>query len=134
MEQMTANIRQNADNAKQTEQIALPRQGICPGRRQGLGPDRGAMKQIAEKIGIIEAIARQTNLLALNPPYEAARAGEHGKASPWWPPRCANWSERSGNAAGEISELSSSSVDFAEKKAGELLAVHRARHPAHRRN
>jgi len=39
----------------------------------------GAMRQIAEKISMIDAIARQTNLLALNATIEAARAGEAGK-------------------------------------------------------
>ena len=37
------------------------------------------MRNIAEKISIIEDIARQTNLLALNAAIEAARAGENGR-------------------------------------------------------
>ncbi|MEA4857999.1 MAG: methyl-accepting chemotaxis protein [Solidesulfovibrio sp.] len=122
MEQMTANIRQNADNAKQTEQIALATARDAREGGKAVAQTVAAMKQIAEKIGIIEEIARQTNLLALNAAIEAARAGEHGKGFAVVAAEVRKLAERSGNAAGEISELSSSSVDIAEK-AGELLAA-----------
>ena len=78
------------------------------------------MKNIAEKISIIEEIARQTNLLALNAAIEAARAGEHGKGFAVVAAEVRKLAERSGNAAGEISELSSSTVTVSEK-AGEML-------------
>jgi methyl-accepting chemotaxis protein len=121
MEEMAANIRQNADNAKQTEQIALKTAEGAQSGGQAVAKTVTAMKQIAEKIGIIEEIARQTNLLALNAAIEAARAGEHGKGFAVVAAEVRKLAERSGNAAGEISELSSSSVEIAEK-AGELLA------------
>jgi len=121
MEEMTANIRQNADNAKQTEQIALKTAHDAQSGGEAVAKTVSAMKQIAEKIGIIEEIARQTNLLALNAAIEAARAGEHGKGFAVVAAEVRKLAERSGNAAGEISELSSSSVEIAEK-AGELLA------------
>ena len=79
-----------------------------------------AMKEIAGKISIIEEIARQTNLLALNAAIEAARAGEHGKGFAVVASEVRKLAERSQSAAGEISNLSGSSVQIAEK-AGELL-------------
>jgi methyl-accepting chemotaxis protein len=121
MEEMAANIRQNADNAKQTEQIALKTAQGAQSGGEAVAKTVSAMKQIAEKIGIIEEIARQTNLLALNAAIEAARAGEHGKGFAVVAAEVRKLAERSGNAAGEISELSSTSVEIAEK-AGDLLA------------
>ena len=120
MEQMSSNIKQNADNAQQTEKIAL--QAARDAQEGGVAVGRAvvAMKNIAEKISIIEEIARQTNLLALNAAIEAARAGEHGKGFAVVAAEVRKLAERSGNAAGEISELSSSTVTISEK-AGEML-------------
>ena len=79
------------------------------------------MKQVAEKINIIEEIARKTDLLALNAAVEAARAGEHGKGFAVVASEVRKLAERSQTAAAEISRLTADGVKTAEG-AGQLLA------------
>jgi methyl-accepting chemotaxis protein len=120
MEEMGSNIRQNADNASQTEKIALKAATDAEAGGKAVVQAVGAMKNIAEKISIVEEIARQTNLLALNAAIEAARAGEHGKGFAVVAAEVRKLAERSGSAAAEISELSSSTVSVADQ-AGQML-------------
>jgi len=121
MEQMTSNIMQNADNAQQTEKIAVKSAEDALEGGQAVEETVRAMKEIASKISIIEEIARQTNMLALNAAIEAARAGEHGKGFAVVAAEVRRLAERSQTAAGEINRLSASSVQVAEK-AGQMLS------------
>ncbi|WP_294335247.1 methyl-accepting chemotaxis protein [uncultured Sphingomonas sp.] len=120
MEEMAANIKQNADNAAQTEKIA--RQSSKDAELSGVAVDRavGAMRTIADKIGIVQEIARQTDLLALNAAVEAARAGEHGRGFAVVASEVRKLAERSQGAAAEISSVSSETVKAATE-AGEML-------------
>jgi methyl-accepting chemotaxis protein len=120
VEEMNATIKQNADNASQTEKIALKSAADATESGKAVSETVGAMKDIASKISIIEEIARQTNLLALNAAIEAARAGEHGKGFAVVASEVRKLAERSQVAAAEISKLSMSSVHVAEK-AGLML-------------
>ena len=79
------------------------------------------MKEVAEKINIIEEIARKTDLLALNAAVEAARAGEHGKGFAVVASEVRKLAERSQTAAAEISRLTSGGVKTADG-AGQMLA------------
>ena len=123
MEQMTANIRQSADNAAQTDQIATKAAQDAAESGTTVQTAVNAMKEIAEKISIIEEIARQTNLLALNAAIEAARAGEHGKGFAVVASEVRKLAERSQKAASEIVDLSASSVQVAEVAGNKLQTL-----------
>ena len=120
MEEMVSNIKQNADSAQQTDKIANKSAADAQESGKSVLEAVAAMKEIANKISIIEEIARQTNLLALNAAIEAARAGEHGKGFAVVAAEVRKLAERSQKAAGEINQLSGTTVKVSER-AGEML-------------
>jgi len=114
MEQMNSNISNNAENAKETEKIAVKASSDAEESGKTVTLATTLLKQIAEKISIISDIARQTNLLALNAAIEAARAGENGKGFAVVASEIRKLAERSQAAAGEIFTLSSETETAAD--------------------
>ncbi|SFJ16907.1 methyl-accepting chemotaxis protein [Bradyrhizobium sp. cf659] len=121
MEEMASNVKQNADNANQTEKIAAQSAKDAEASGVAVGRAVNAMQTIAEKITIVQEIARQTDLLALNAAVEAARAGEHGKGFAVVASEVRKLAERSQAAAAEIGTLSTESVKVAQE-AGSMLS------------
>ncbi|BAR59338.1 methyl-accepting chemotaxis protein [Bradyrhizobium diazoefficiens] len=121
MEEMASNVKQNADNANQTEKIAAQSAKDAEASGAAVGRAVNAMQTIAEKITIVQEIARQTDLLALNAAVEAARAGEHGKGFAVVASEVRKLAERSQAAAAEIGTLSTETVKVAQE-AGNMLA------------
>jgi methyl-accepting chemotaxis protein len=120
MEEMASNVKQNADNANQTEKIAAQSAKDAEASGVAVGRAVNAMQTIAEKITIVQEIARQTDLLALNAAVEAARAGEHGKGFAVVASEVRKLAERSQAAAAEIGTLSTETVKVAQEAGGML--------------
>lgn len=114
IEEMTTTIQQNSDNANQTENIAVTSsEGIGEVNKASLS-SLEAIKQIVEKIKIINSIAEKTDILAINAAIEAARAGEHGKGFAVVAAEVRKLAETSQKAALEINQFSAGSLKITE--------------------
>jgi methyl-accepting chemotaxis protein len=117
LEEITATVKQNADNAKQANQLALGSRESAELGGEVVGSAVAAMneinassKKIADIITTIDEIAFQTNLLALNAAVEAARAGEQGRGFAVVAAEVRSLAQRSATAAKEIKALIQDSV------------------------
>jgi len=122
IEETSAAINQNAENAKQANDIAVNAVALAEdgGRVVGeavsaINEINDASKRIEAIISVINEIAFQTNLLALNAAVEAARAGEQGRGFAVVAGEVRNLAQRSGSAAKEIGELIKTTVIKVDK-------------------
>jgi methyl-accepting chemotaxis protein len=121
MEEMYSTVKQNADNARQANQLAAnaraqAEQGgeVVSKAVRAMAEISHSSKKIADITGVIDGIAFQTNLLALNAAVEAARAGEQGRGFAVVAAEVRKLAQRSAEAAKEIKALISDSVEKIE--------------------
>jgi len=122
MEQLGATVRQNADSASQANALARSASDVAVRGGEVVGQVVQTMKginessqRIADIIGVIDGIAFQTNILALNAAVEAARAGEQGRGFAVVASEVRSLAGRSAEAAKEIKQLISASVERVEQ-------------------
>ncbi|GED46881.1 methyl-accepting chemotaxis sensory transducer [Vreelandella aquamarina] len=117
MEQMTATVRQNADNAHQAQRMtgdvanqAQEATEVAMQARQAMQHIHQANEQVTTIVTAIDNIAFQTNLLALNASVEAARAGEHGRGFAVVADEVRKLASRSAEEANQIRRLIDNNV------------------------
>ena len=113
IEELNSNIQQNTDNSQQSNLMAKKVSEDSQEGNEAVIDTVEAMKTIAEKIMVIEEIARSTNMLALNAAIEAARAGEAGKGFAVVATEVRKLAESSGAAAKDITDITQNSVQRA---------------------
>jgi methyl-accepting chemotaxis protein len=112
MEELTSTVKANADNARQSNQLADEARNraekggdVVRETVQAMTEINASSARVADIVSVIDDIAFQTNILALNAAVEAARAGDQGRGFAVVAAEVRKLAQRSTESAREIRDL-----------------------------
>jgi methyl-accepting chemotaxis protein len=121
MEEIAGSIQSSSNNAQDANTLANQASNVASAGGDAVSRVISTMtgiqqssRKITDIIGTIDGIAFQTNILALNAAVEAARAGEQGRGFAVVAAEVRTLARRSADAAKEIKQLITSSVEQVE--------------------
>src|SRR5690554_1241364 len=123
IEQMSATVAQNNKNATMTKNLAMETAESATASGKAVMDMVNAMRNIADKVSIIDDIAYQTNLLALNASIEASRAGDDGRGFAVVAAEVRKLAERSKLAASEVIEMANATVQVSEQAGAQMMQI-----------
>ena len=123
MEEISANINLNADNSEKTEKLAEKTVEAIKEGKSSIESSNHAMKDVADKIKVINDIAFQTNILALNAAVEASHAGAAGKGFAVVASEVKKLAEKSNAVAKEVEEVSNKVITLSERADGSFHEI-----------
>ncbi len=115
VEETSANLAASTENAEESVNMSSStHDSVQSGQELIIGTQKN-VKDISEKVVIIQELADQTNLLAINAFIEAANAGDHGKGFAVVAEEIRKLADRSGSGAKEIENVVKNITNNAEK-------------------
>jgi len=123
VEELTATILNNTSDAEETGSIVQEINSEIIQGSDAINKALASMQNIADKISVIDEIARQTNLLALNAAVEAARAGDMGKGFAVVAAEVRRLAENSQKSAADIIESSTETVHVSKEASTKFVGI-----------